>query len=948
MSDLLYSEFKSFTKASYYDPKTERDVRMYFKLDHIFHEDADPISQLHLMARGCRAIGIDAKRMNVHHINQQDHKKGGNFALLPHSLHDSKQLHGAPPTDRGTQKEFRAGFYPLSRRFIRTMFAHIVEGRLRHPMVTEAVRQHFLNSPEYRRAAKCALRYQSMPKAGGIEIMALSSLPAIPPCRRIEWSADKKWLSATFYNTKYWLPVNQATKDEIACLILSSILDAPRLCIDIAAYGPFYTIHMDGGVGLGMDVTKTMERADFLLGAMAFGRDARTGVLFEPKKGQLPGYKNPILETAKLLQQDTEYAAERCKYTDAWPYPTLVYDTPFSLPADKWWDIWPNLEFPKSYFRVTWRLVMVDLFGKQAFYDIPDVFENVDEEVKVLLRPYKAMMESVRMHGADWIASEADLSKVNTYAQIFQVLSVARKSSNLRDISIPSHIPRPPLSYSTTVYERAEFRLALPESNEIDVLGQALETAFTTAIINNTDDLMRAAQYNSLAGSCFRQKKFDKATLHLLQATSIYDSYFQQHLTDSESNCATEMEYAKEGMRESFTSILDCIYLASTDWVVQKDEAKYPQWWKPLQDQFGQTLDVVTRMLKESRFLSLDESQSRKVAPLFVDVLLVHLAHGMLAEFEKLEDLDGIHRICSFMERLYRRMEEQGIPIDEDVGGCVERRWSSIEQASLDLKRRFFANTDQDDPFEVLEKVLQGGADDASPSSEQTQQQGNVSRVINNPLANLMDCSHSKSQDTTPDDKVAQVERVMDAYFIQGDIAASFACALVLVEDYDLAVASTRADRIRLWTKASLIAEYAVAQRNLLSVKQIVKGIESTLSEERYKPSEIENKIAMLSYLTEACTLLGSCKRLFPRASEVLQGLAYDAMARVHQVWLDSDTASKWTAAARAQREAADSGSDDAGVLMYASNWLLDEKSKRTRGALKCTKEWQAMVANLV
>lgn len=533
MSDPTYDEFGSFTRATYYDPKTKRDVRMYFNLDQVFHKDADPISQLLLMAYGCRPHGADHRIMNVHHINQEDHKNGGNFALLTDTIHDCKQLHNAPPTDRKTQEEFRRGFRTVSGGFIRTMFAHIVEGRLRHPAVTEAVRQRFLDSPEYRKAARCAVRFQSAPKAGGIEIIALSNLPAMPLCRQIRLSADKKWLLSTFNGTKYWLPVDGATPEEVYCLILSSKLNAPRLCIDIAACGPFYTIQVDGGIGLGMDVTKTMERADSLLGAMTFGRDAHTGVLYEHKQRQLPGYKNPILETARLLQQDAEYASARCQYIDAWPYPTLVFDNPLSLPADEWWNIWPKLEFPKPFFRVTWRLVLVDLLGKQAFYDIPDDFDKVDEEAKVLLRPYQALMESVRKHGTDWIASEPDLRKVDQYARIFQVLSLARKSSNLSDINFPSHIPLPSMSSSTTVYKRADFRLPLSDSTEIDVLGQALESAFTTAIVSNLDDLTRAAQYNSLGVSCFRQKKFDKAILHFLQAARIYDGCLQQHLSDS-------------------------------------------------------------------------------------------------------------------------------------------------------------------------------------------------------------------------------------------------------------------------------------------------------------------------------------------------------------------------------------------------------------------------------
>lgn len=87
---------------------------------------------------------------------------------------------------------------------------------------------------------------------------------------------------------------------------------AKRLCIDIGASGPFYTINVDGGIDLDMAVVKTMKRADFLQGAFAFGRDSQSGALFEPNKGQLPGYKNPILETQRLLHQDSAYAAARC------------------------------------------------------------------------------------------------------------------------------------------------------------------------------------------------------------------------------------------------------------------------------------------------------------------------------------------------------------------------------------------------------------------------------------------------------------------------------------------------------------------------------------------------------------------------------------------------------------------------------------------------------------
>lgn len=272
------------------------------------------------------------------------------------------------------------------------------------------------------------------------------------------------------------------------------------------------------------------------------------------------------------------------------------------------------------------------------------------------------------------------------------------------------------------------------------------------------------------------------------------------------------MEYVKEGIRDTFTLALDSIYPRPTDWIIQKEQAKYPPWWDPLQDQFGRALQVVVRVLKEPRFLSMDESQSKIAAPLVVHILLVHLAHEMLTEFEKLKDLDGIRRICGFIVRLYSGMEEKGIPVAGDGSGSGDTgcRWSSIEQASQDLKGRLFANIDQTDPFKDLERVLQDDGDGASGSDS-------------DPLA---DGSDSNSQHTTLDGNVAEAEETMDAYFIHGDIAASLACALVLVDDDRLTEASTLADRTRLWSKANLISESACAQQSLFECSTGGRGCE--------------------------------------------------------------------------------------------------------------------------
>ncbi|KAG0292767.1 hypothetical protein BGZ98_002473 [Dissophora globulifera] len=894
----------------------------------------------------------DGKRMHVHHINQRDHKDGGNFVMLPSRLHNNKQLHNIKENGSSSTID-RQGFRRVSQAFIRIMFTDIMEGRLRHPAVTEAVRQSFIGThkKEYQSATKFANRFQSEPRPGGIEVIALSTaLPDTPLCRNLHVSRDGKWLSASFNWNKFWLPLGEVTAEEMLCLMLSSItLATKRLCIDIGASGSFYTINFDGGIALDMAVVETMKRADFLLGAFAFGRDARSGALFEPKEGQLPGYKNPILETARLLHEDTEYAAARCQCTGVWLQPTLVSDRPFTLPWAKWWDWWPELVFPKPVFRLTWRLILVDLFGKQAFYDVPEALGEAHAEAKVLLRPFQALMESFQQHGAAWVASEPDLNKVDWYAKIFQVLSLARASSsstnNMSSRFLQDILPAK--ASSKTVYEHADFANPLPDSNEVDILSQELETAFTVAIARTSDSW---------------QKKYDRATLHFLEAARAYDQCFQQHLTDSKLVGAPAKQYARDGMRDCSAFTLESILMTSTDWVLQKDEDKFPAWWKPLHELFGQALVNVDRVLTEPCFTSIEGSQARIAASLFVRVLLVHLAHQMLTKFEQLQDLDGILRVCLFMGCLYERMKEEDDGIhdgagsaaavaDDDGENAVHPLWTSIEQVSHDVNGRLFTNTDKADPFKVLEMVLcSDNIGDRSSSS--AKQRISKSSVIDHPLAELTDGgSGSKCLRSllVPDGKLAQAELTMDTYFIEGNIAASLACALVLVDDQEIAGLSTHNDRIRLWIKASMIAEYAVAQRDLLSARTLVEGVEKALTEGTYKVgSVIESKTAMLSYLTEACTLLAAHGSLFPRASTILLSRAHGTMAKVHRAWFDDDTASKWTAVAEAFRETAKSKDDVLGPTNYACRWLLDAASNKKSDALKCTKGWDAMVATLL
>lgn len=537
----IYRDAKSKSTT---DLPTDLSLDLYFKLDHIFHKEADPVRQLFLMSRGLRPYCEDNKRMHVHHINRCDHKDGGNFVLLTSRLHKNDQLHNITGDPQSPSTIDRKAFRRASIAVIRILFTDIMEGRHRNPAVTEAVRQSFMASYEkqYRSAIKFADRYQSVPRPGGIEVMALDTAsPDTPLCRNLHVTRDGKWLSAFFNWNKFWLPLSEVSKDDVLCLRLSSIvLAAKRLCIDIGASGPFYTINFDGGIDLDMPIVETMKRADFLLGAFAFGRDAHSGVLFEPKEGQLPGYKNPIHETARFLRDDAEYAAARCQYSGVWLQPTLVGDRPFSLPSAKWWDWWPELVFPKPVFRLIWRLVLVDLFGKQAYYDVPETLEEASAEAKVLLRPYQVLMETFQQHGAAWVASEPDLNKVDWYAKLFQVFSLARASSNGHSNSAYSLLQDmlPAMASSKTVYEHADFVTPLPGSNEVDDLGQALETAFTAAIDKTSDCLVRAAQYQQLGQSCFRQKKYDSATLHFLEAARAFDQCTQRHLDSKVIFCA--------------------------------------------------------------------------------------------------------------------------------------------------------------------------------------------------------------------------------------------------------------------------------------------------------------------------------------------------------------------------------------------------------------------------
>ncbi|KAF9124824.1 hypothetical protein BGW39_007871 [Mortierella sp. 14UC] len=770
------------------------------------------------------------------------------------------------------------------------------------------------------------------------------------------------------------------------------ILSSKRLCIDITASGSYYTINFDGGMHLDMTVVETMKRADFLLGAFAFGRDGRSGVLFKPKEGQLLGYKNPILESARLLVQDAEYAAARCQYSIVWLQPALLSDRPFTMPSSKWWDWWPEIDFPMPVLRLTWRLVLVDLFGTQEFYDVPDVPDEAHAEAKVLLRPYQAAMESFQKHGAAWIASEPDLTKIEWYAKLFQVSSLARASST-RNHSVVNDLLQnvlPAKASSRTVYERADFINPQPDSNEVDVFNQALETAFTVAITTTSDDLERAAKYQQLGQSCFRLKKYDSAIVYILEAAGVFDQYIQKHLSDAKldrsSTLAAVQRQAKDGLRECFGFALESILLTSTDWVLQKSEQanserKFPAWWTPLHGLFAQALEDVDKVLAEPRFKSMTVEESperaRIATTLVLRVLLVRLGHEMLAKFGEIQDLSGILCVCLFMARLYEKMKEEreekekksGTRVDASFAGAGvgagRTRWASIEQVSREVNGRLFSRTVKADLFNVLEMVLRGDFVGDGSTSQAKQRSNNSNRGSNNsrtkgmdynPLSDLTEYDNSSSKSTpgllVPDSKFAQAELTMDTYFIEGNIAASLACAFVLVQDEEIASLSTHDDCLRLWTKASVIAEFAVAQRDLQGAKALVEGVRKTIAEVTYRTTggtTTDNKAAMLSYLTEACTLLTAHgTSLLPRASAILMSRAQDTMANVHRAWFDAEKATKWTVVAEALQETAKEKNDVLGPTSYACRWLLDERRSKEAGAVSCTRGWHAMTAALV
>ncbi|KAF9279485.1 hypothetical protein BGZ74_002836 [Mortierella antarctica] len=532
-------------------------------------------------------------------------------------------------------------------------------------MVTDEVRQHFTGSPDdpddepkgkkkssyFRRAAKFAQPYQSehkpgasqtllapsTPRPGGIEIMALERDSNMPKCARMEMEKDGRRLVVVFGRTKYYLPIDNITSTEFECLFHATFKsNSQRLCVDIAASGEYYTISFDGGMHTSSTLTATMEEADFLLGAFAFGRDALTGVLFQPKPGQLGGYKNPILETVRLLQSDKEYAATRCHYRDVFLHPTLVCKELFTIPEPLLLEWWPQLGFPKTVFKLVCRITLVDLSDRMSYYDVPEI-SDIDPQAEILLRPYKPLIEAFRKHGAEWIASEPVLRRVETAARVFQVLSIARSSGlalsgPLLSLNIPTHYKR--------VDKRAEFRDPAPDSGEPNPVPEALRSALLAEIPKTKDALVRASQYHSLGLMCSRLESYDEGIEYFLKAIKHYNS------------CTDTNDMATSGMQNCFSLV--------------QSFKNSPPWFESF----------------------VDAHQAKEAVPLCMEMLIIHLSYAMLTWFEQQQNFDSILAVYETLAHMYRRGAQKN---DVQV-----ERWPTVERAldALGQQMNSWANKD--------------------------------------------------------------------------------------------------------------------------------------------------------------------------------------------------------------------------------------------------------------
>ncbi|KAF9355852.1 hypothetical protein BGX26_006039 [Mortierella sp. AD094] len=924
-----------WVKHYYPDPNHGIMVPFYIKLDLIFRSNANPVDQFELMLKKRRPWDGDGKPMPVHYMKHCDHTKGGTVALLTESAHRIR--HKAHPSGPEFKSEIdRRQFRTWSYNVIKTLAVDLIQGRIKHPMVTDDVRKQFTGDPNnpdddpkgkrksrFRRAAKFAERYQTehkagfsrgletlrgpyqgiggnrssgldydqeycedkskfknlsglfpaptTPKPGGIEIMALEWTSNMPKCSSMNLEKNGKMLSIVFGNTKYYLPIDNIIPAELQCLLNPTFKSkTQRFCVDIVAAGEYYSLSFDGGVHECSSLSETMEKADLLLGAFAFGRNPFTGVLFQPKPGQLEGYRNPILETVRLLNTDKEYAAVRCRYRDVFLHPTLVCNGSFAIPATSVLDWWPELDFPNTVFKLVCRITLSDLTDRPRYYDIPESSSAIDPEAEVLLRPYKPLIEAFKKHGAEWIASEPVLRKVETAARVFQLLSVAR-SSGLSPSSLSSP-PATTLTHYRRVDKRSEFRDPAPDSGEPNLVCQALRFALLSVIPLTKDTLDRASQYLSLGLMCYKLESFDEAIEYFLKAAEHY-------------NNQTTTEYmATEGLRHCFVSILRSLSATlgrgdDYSWILDKKGEERPIWWISLHSVFGPVLDEFDSVVQELRFGKVNSEQAKAAAPLCAEMLIIHLSYAILTWFEQQQDLEGILPVYEVLTFLYNR----GI-LKMDV---QTERWPSIEKASTALGEQMRAWTNKD-----ILAVQEELTSEDSPVREE----------------DLLDVQ----------------EKRMDFYFVKGEINKAMACALVAVRMQEELNSSIN-DRARVVEKATMIARTARAQKDMDAAKAIIERAENLLQDRdklQWCKNEIGIKKALLVSLNNAIILLYSHDQELEKTAMLLMRRVRIVIAEVNIE--DPAIAAKWVIAAQINEEAAKSLKDDVGLNRYAKRWLLD------------------------
>ncbi|KAF9400031.1 hypothetical protein BGX21_005139 [Mortierella sp. AD011] len=871
-------------------------VPFYTKLHMIFRSNADPVIQLQSMLNKCR----------------------------PWDAHQKAQLPGPEYKSEIDRRESKTWSYNV----IKIMAVDLVQGRIKHPMVTDDTDDDSKGKkkPRFGRADRFAERYQtehkagsslrldslgeplrgpyqgfgenrssgpgydqmyckdkskfenpsghslvpSTPRPGGIEIMALEWTSNMPRCTDINLEKNGKMLSIVFGRAKYYLPIDNITPAELQCLLGSAFRSrAQRLCVDIVTAGEYYNISLDGGIHACSSLSEAMGKADILLGAFAFGRDPFTGILFKPNPGQLEGYKNPILETVRLLNTDKEYAEARCRYRDVFLHPTLVCNGSFAIPATSVLDWWPEFDFPKTVFKLVCRIVLIDLDDIPHYYDIPEG-SAIDPEAEILLRPYKSLIEAFRKHGAEWIASEPALRKVETTARVFQVLSMVR-SSRTDAVTLPS-IPTTTLTDHRRVEKRADFRDPAPNSGELNLVCQAFRSALLSAIPLTKDTLDRASQYLNLGLACFKLTSFDEATEYFLKAAEHYNSQ------------TTAGYMATKGLRNCFVYILHSLVATlgrgdDYSWILDKKGEDCPVWWISLHSVFGPVLDEFDSVVRELRSDNVDSEMAKAAVPLCVEMLIIHLSYAMLTWFEQQQDLEGILPVYEVLAFLYSRGA-----IKKDVQ--IER-WPSIEKASTALGEQMYAWANKD-----IIAIQEDLTSEDSPVREE----------------DLLDLQ----------------EKLMDLYVVKGEINNAMACALVSVRMQE-ELNSSIDDRARVLEKAAMIARTARAKKDIDAAKTIIGRAENLLQNRdrlHWRQSEIRIKKALLISLNNASMLLYSHDQELEKTAMLLMRRARVVIAEVN---IENPTiAAKWVIAAQINKEAAESMKDDVGLNRYANKWLLD------------------------